>query len=663
MDESHPKSAPRLSRGVAFFGAAAALTVFLYWMTLSVVHPGYFAPLSPFHTDFYDAWAAGKLPFFTLLSRWPRPVTYLGVKVYALGGLTGVMAGGIVVALLNLLLGLALARKMLNLESPLLLAAYGCWAFLLFAHPQFYIAHRHDGSGQISLFFFLVSMVAWVYWTKRPSFLTLPVALIAAILFAFAKETYFVSAFCIVLGLALGDAVNRRLHLLFGGYLVIVEAASFAWNNHLKGPFVNLNSAQDDPYKIVLTPYSLARSYHYYVAQLLNPALILCIAAGIWLAWRQRTRLILLLSIIAAGFAAYVPHAVLPNHMFEEYAYVGAALVLVPVLLASTVRHLMVLAALILLTIFGPLGYRGDYKGFPGQFWVMQDKNGKALLDSLTRLELIPRPSRILVTGLLDPDMPWQDESYLRARFGPDTHWTVALPPEATFRRQSELATFANLADVHLNDFDYLASYHGNGNIDRIRAAGDIAATEYQTAVFIPDLIPLMDASHMAAKKDYMPDLKAAALCAQWGLPSDTEKFLESAQAHGAADSTFRKIAGTLPADLQNKLEAAQPPAFVVPAALFNKPELTANPPNVTQHDSHGLGMTELFWRLPPGVSGQIRVDGSDGTLFAAVGNSGSVKTGQWVTNGMEFFLQDVTAGKSLTIDHTLAVVKVTVSP
>ena len=50
-----------------------------------------------------------------------------------------------------------------------------------------------------------------------------------------------------------------------------------------------------------------------------------------------------------------------------------------------------------------------------------------------------------------------------------------------------------------------------------------------------------------------------------------------------------------------------------------------------------------------------LYIDSPNGKLFTQDGNRGSVPTGPWVSDGMTFYLQDVTGGRPLTTDYTLA--------
>jgi hypothetical protein len=71
-----------------------------------------------------------------------------------------------------------------------------------------------------------------------------------------------------------------------------------------------------------------------------------------------------------------------------------------------------------------------------------------------------------------------------------------------------------------------------------------------------------------------------------------------------------------------------------------------------------GVGTTTLTWAAPSTVQYvEIRIGSPNGPLFTVGTTSGSATTGNWVTDGMIFYLQDVTYPKnlSLTASNTLA--------
>ncbi len=79
---------------------------------------------------------------------------------------------------------------------------------------------------------------------------------------------------------------------------------------------------------------------------------------------------------------------------------------------------------------------------------------------------------------------------------------------------------------------------------------------------------------------------------------------------------------------------------------------LTASPNPIPVAGSAIHGMTKINW-IASGDA-EVRVGSPDGPLLAS-GARGSVETGLWVADGMTFYLQDVSGGKALTAENTLA--------
>ena len=88
-------------------------------------------------------------------------------------------------------------------------------------------------------------------------------------------------------------------------------------------------------------------------------------------------------------------------------------------------------------------------------------------------------------------------------------------------------------------------------------------------------------------------------------------------------------------------------------------PSFSANPNPIPVTGGAFVGATTLSWSTPDAQGIEIHIDSPNGKLFAQSGNRGSMETGTWVADGMTFYLQDVTGGKPLTSDYTLATVVV----
>jgi hypothetical protein len=93
------------------------------------------------------------------------------------------------------------------------------------------------------------------------------------------------------------------------------------------------------------------------------------------------------------------------------------------------------------------------------------------------------------------------------------------------------------------------------------------------------------------------------------------------------------------------------------PAAV--PPSLTASPNPIPVTGSAVLGMTTISWMAPGVEAVEVRIGSPNGVLFADGGSRGSAQTGVWVPDGMTFYLQDVSNGKPLTAENTLATVVV----
>jgi SAM-dependent methyltransferase len=74
-------------------------------------------------------------------------------------------------------------------------------------------------------------------------------------------------------------------------------------------------------------------------------------------------------------------------------------------------------------------------------------------------------------------------------------------------------------------------------------------------------------------------------------------------------------------------------------------------------------GALKLDWKIKATKEVQIRINSPTGPLLSHSGTSGNVTTGEWVHNGMTFFLQDISDAKELTTANTLSKLSVSVVP
>ena len=82
---------------------------------------------------------------------------------------------------------------------------------------------------------------------------------------------------------------------------------------------------------------------------------------------------------------------------------------------------------------------------------------------------------------------------------------------------------------------------------------------------------------------------------------------------------------------------------------------LSASPNPIPVAAGGSVGMTTITWNAPGSTAVEIHLLSPSGPLFANGNSSGSAATGAWVSDGLTFFLQDVTGGKPLTAANTIA--------
>ena len=86
-----------------------------------------------------------------------------------------------------------------------------------------------------------------------------------------------------------------------------------------------------------------------------------------------------------------------------------------------------------------------------------------------------------------------------------------------------------------------------------------------------------------------------------------------------------------------------------------NGASITAFPNPVPVSIGSASGATTIFWNAPNADAIEIHIGAPNGPLFTYDSNSGSASTGPWVSDGMTFYLQDVTGGAAPTAANTLA--------
>jgi glycosyltransferase involved in cell wall biosynthesis len=131
----------------------------------------------------------------------------------------------------------------------------------------------------------------------------------------------------------------------------------------------------------------------------------------------------------------------------------------------------------------------------------------------------------------------------------------------------------------------------------------------------------------------------------------------------GGKSLTARHTLGRVRVRVLWRSPAPNPPAPAPPAGPAGRIAASPNPILVTPGalDRIPVGATTLTWTCKDASTVEVRIDAPDGALLCRKSGSGEARTGDWVRDGMTFFLQDVSNGNGLTARHTLASVRVEV--
>jgi hypothetical protein len=109
---------------------------------------------------------------------------------------------------------------------------------------------------------------------------------------------------------------------------------------------------------------------------------------------------------------------------------------------------------------------------------------------------------------------------------------------------------------------------------------------------------------------------------------------------------------------ITNTNTAQTKPVATEPPLSTGKGEATisANPNPIPVCDGSGLGVTTLTWSAVGHTDLQVRIGSPNGQLFST-SPAASYPTAKWAADGMTAYLQDVSNGKPLTPENTLATV------
>ncbi len=652
----------------------------IYFLALRFLMPGYFSPLAPFHLDFYDYTGMAGVPWAGVF-RYPRVVTFALFKILGNWGVPPLMGAGIGVALAGVVLVLLFTERVWPVSRRCSLMAAGLYLALLFTHPQFYVEHRHDMPAMFSLLFLMLALHAWLSWLKHSSVMALAASLLCVLAFGFTKESFFLSAIVLTVPL-FALYPSRRLQTAgFLAFCIAVEIISIVYSNSQSSPFVDTAAAAASPYHIDVHVTSVTRIAFIYLQELLQRPALALIPVVLALTIRFRVDALVAGSLLLAGLAALGPISLLPNHVFPEYAWLAAPFVFAPVarLAVPVGRSKMQIAGLLLVAFIFVRYESRSRKVFRGemQWFLEQEAIGRNLWASLERVDASTRKAnQILITGLDTPFPPWASGGFTRWRFDGRRYWCLVYPKDLS-AKNSRNVRFSMPSQADLTHADKMLMFDASGRLKDLLSADQIRR-RFRSPI---DLVTELTSQTLRRPDeiDTAPELvQAGDRLMQWSLANEAIPYYERAvsithaedadvlfrlgRAEGragkftqAAEHINAAIAKAKPASVNDYRKGLDELAVDARSQQKTAPELEIRPPAAVSADHLGMAVVTLRWIAPAGTAVQVHVGRCDGPLLASSDGSGTAQTGRWVRDNTTFYLQDVTAGKALAPENTIA--------
>jgi hypothetical protein len=253
--------------------------------------------------------------------------------------------------------------------------------------------------------------------------------------------------------------------------------------NGKRGVFVDVHAAATGPYFQNWSPLSILHGYQHLLKFLIFPApALLVMIALLLVAINNRKWLWIGLTALLFIVTTLFPHALLPNHLEDQYAWLGAFFFFTPVLLADSIlpKRPVLLAITGLAAIALCAGTLVEYsssidRGMAG--WLRkQEGYQRILLSSWPILKSVTKPGEHeLVVGPTLPFEPFSVPGYVRKSFGGKMQWTVVLP--AGFKKNKRLTTeVIHERDVTSIAYDHVFTFSPTGTLVGVYSRSEATA-------------------------------------------------------------------------------------------------------------------------------------------------------------------------------------------
>lgn len=453
--------APKGGSAIKHFLLILALGGAVWVLLLRFFFPGYLDPFVPFHVDhfIYLGDSADGYGLMRYIRYYPRP---LGNIIFDLLGRLGTRGMLVPVFALTLVNGALLIRYVERLTGRFVsVITVTCFFVLVFGNTESYSNVKEDILAVVCLSCVLLIFHLWQNYVESGMRWNIGGIIVLALLSSYVKETYFATLVAFFFVQALITAGRRRTAFVLVAANIFIAGLSLFYNAK-RSPFVNMNLTSTDAYFQNWSPVSILHSYQHLLKFLIFPVPALVVIAALIIVGRK-SRKELCIGLVSLLFVATIllPHTLLPNHLEDQYAWLGAFFLFTPVLLADRFmpkRGLpLVVTAIAAVAICAATlrEYILSSRHQGSTSWLRgQEEYQRIFLSSWPIMKNIIMPGEhALVVGPSLPYQPFTIPGYIWKSFGADTQWTVVLPD--SFPKTKNLTTeVIHASDVTSLDYD-----------------------------------------------------------------------------------------------------------------------------------------------------------------------------------------------------------------
>ncbi len=266
--------------------------------------------------------------------KYPRPIGNLLFDWLGRLGTRGMLVPVFALALVNC----ALLIRYLERLSGRRISVWGVTLFflLLFANPQSYANVKEDILAVVSLTCLLLIFHCWQSYLESGKAWAIAGIVVLSFFASYVKETYFGTLLAFFSLQVLFAARHRKAAsaLLVANLFIVALSLYF---NGKRGVFVDVAAATTAPYYQNWSPLSILHGYHQILQYLVFPGTALLVLSALaLLALKDRRALWIGLTALLFVLTTVFPHALLPNHLEDQYAWLGAPFFFTPLLLADS---------------------------------------------------------------------------------------------------------------------------------------------------------------------------------------------------------------------------------------------------------------------------------------------------------------------------------------